>query len=221
MNFVEAKKYVREQLKSMGIDKLSQKELDSYTSDFLQLLKDRECSITDDSDRHSATSLSSSSISDHDTSKGTDTVIEVSMNYPKGRPPMKRKVLRKVITASADVSMSDAAVTDDDSRKVDRVAGPKSFIRPSFTHPHTRSIQKCDPVQRYHQFRHMWEAQKPPGECSRSTLRWHIREQLLQEKKPTFITHSHPSLPLNNYTAPTDKKRQKLRWEIRHQLAQH
>ncbi|KAK3748746.1 hypothetical protein QZH41_015690, partial [Actinostola sp. cb2023] len=35
-----------------------------------------------------------------------------------------------------------------------------SYIRPSTSHPHTRKLKKCDPVNRYRQFSREWETTK-------------------------------------------------------------
>lgn len=48
-------------------------------------------------------------------------------------------------------------------------------IRPPTSHPHTRGLKKNDPVNRYHQFQHLWASYKPPGERARNSLRWSIR----------------------------------------------
>lgn len=96
---------------------------------------------------------------------------------------------------------------------------PASFIRPPSSHPHTRGLKKCDPVNRYHEFRELWERSKAPGEKNRGALRWHIREQLLRQDVPLYEPQRRV-VKQNSFVVPTDKKRLALRWEVRHQLAQ-
>ncbi|TRY88112.1 hypothetical protein DNTS_031493 [Danionella cerebrum] len=84
---------------------------------------------------------------------------------------------------------------------------PKSFIRPVFSHPHTRNLKKNDPVTKYLQYKQDWEMFKAPGEKSRKELHWAIRPR----PQKTYIP--------NTYVVPTEKKRSALRWEIRHDLA--
>ncbi|XP_031570986.1 hydrolethalus syndrome protein 1 homolog [Actinia tenebrosa] len=91
-----------------------------------------------------------------------------------------------------------------------------SYIRPRTSHPHTRGIKKCDPVNRYRQFSREWENNKAPGEKSHKSLRWNVRGQLLQ--CDIFERPQRRYVP-NNYVVPTDKKRQNLRWQVRTNMA--
>ncbi|XP_065883577.1 centriolar and ciliogenesis-associated protein HYLS1-like [Dysidea avara] len=96
----------------------------------------------------------------------------------------------------------------------------KSFIRPSSIPPHNRYWRKADPVARYHEFKEFWDRQKPPGESDHSALRWQVREQCLQHDPPYYEPHQR-TVKVNNFVAPTDKKRQSLRWEVRNQMAKN
>ena len=40
---------------------------------------------------------------------------------------------------------------------------------------------------RYHEFREIWDTQKPPGEEPRHTLRWHIRVSCIPSTKKKKI----------------------------------
>ncbi|XP_048368836.1 hydrolethalus syndrome protein 1 [Sphaerodactylus townsendi] len=93
---------------------------------------------------------------------------------------------------------------------------PKSFILPRLEHL-SRNRMKTDRVARYLEHKHDWESLRLPGEDSRRSARWSIREQMLC--KTEFPPRSqHVYIP-NNYLVPTEKKRSALRWGIRCDLA--
>ncbi|XP_070577034.1 centriolar and ciliogenesis-associated protein HYLS1-like isoform X2 [Ptychodera flava] len=96
---------------------------------------------------------------------------------------------------------------------------PRSFIRPSSSHPHTKNLRKTDPVTRYQLYRQSWNTFKVPGEKNRKELRWAVREQMLQQDEVYQPKRDHRVYVPNSYVVPTDKKRQALRWEIRTELA--
>ncbi|CAF0784410.1 unnamed protein product [Rotaria sordida] len=98
----------------------------------------------------------------------------------------------------------------------------KSFIRPStaatgsLRRSRSFSSNHIDSVQLYSYYRQQWASQRAPGEKSHQTLRWAIRDQLLQKDVPV----KRKSIPrVNNYVVPTTKKRSALRWNIRYSLA--
>ncbi|XP_065065416.1 centriolar and ciliogenesis-associated protein HYLS1-like [Rhopilema esculentum] len=91
-----------------------------------------------------------------------------------------------------------------------------SYIRPSTAPPTQGRSRKFDPVNRYHQFKHEWKQQRVPGESRHDTLRWNVREQMLNchvYERPQHL------MKQNRYQVPTGKKRQALRWEVRCALA--
>ncbi|XP_065661993.1 centriolar and ciliogenesis-associated protein HYLS1 isoform X2 [Hydra vulgaris] len=92
-----------------------------------------------------------------------------------------------------------------------------AFIRSSKSYLQTRSYQKCDPVNRYHQFKQEWELNKVPGESNHSSERWKMKEQMLKVNDIERPRHNYSS---NKYVVPTEKKRQALRWQIRSAMAQ-
>lgn len=160
-----------------------------------------------------------------------NSILEVSVTS-SGSHRVKRKVLRKSNSLYFDESLASSgseiqspsvseSVQEEHRRHTYyHQRQPKSFIRPATTHPHNKRLRKTDPVQRYHEFREIWDTQKPPGEEPRHTLRWHIREQLLSQDTSIYEPHHHRVCKPSNYIVPTSKKRQSLRWEVRHQLAQ-
>ncbi|XP_077965918.1 uncharacterized protein LOC120335581 [Styela clava] len=91
-----------------------------------------------------------------------------------------------------------------------------SYIRPNTVHPHTRNIKKSDPVNRYHQYRDVWNSIKAPGEKSHKDLRWEVKAQMLYKDEPQ-PKPQRIYVP-NTYVVPTSKKRSALRWEVRHAL---
>ena len=40
---------------------------------------------------------------------------------------------------------------------------------------------KTNPMQKFHQYKKMWNKQKVPGEKTHNDLRWSIREQMLEK----------------------------------------
>lgn len=100
----------------------------------------------------------------------------------------------------------------DDSR-------PASVILRQPRHPHIKNIKKCDPVNRYQQFRESWDAQKAPGEKNHKDLRWNVRELMLEQEVVYEKKQQKVYVP-NNYVIPSEKKRQTLRWQIRTDMAQ-
>lgn len=93
-----------------------------------------------------------------------------------------------------------------------RLKSARSFIRPSTAgNIHGRIVKKCDPVDRYHMYREMWEAQPPPGEVRHSSLRWAVREQMLAEEPSQQPTRMEMS---SDYRVPTQKTRHSLRWQM-------
>ncbi|XP_019856698.1 PREDICTED: uncharacterized protein LOC105314092 isoform X2 [Amphimedon queenslandica] len=209
MDFAEAQKFVQEQLESMGVRNISRKELESYTIDFLKLLNDKE---KERQDNEKDTSLqdheysfissptptpvkpltTSSVTTPTRVTTPTGKFVEVSVNYVEGRP-VTRKVLRRPASSGAlDSTVNSSLREEGPALSIPPQRQLKSFIRPAFTHPHTRGIRKNDPVQRYHEFRQMWESQKPPGEKKRNSLRWHIKEQMLcQDVLPLYAPVHH------------------------------
>nr|XP_056716652.1 centriolar and ciliogenesis-associated protein HYLS1 [Euleptes europaea] len=93
---------------------------------------------------------------------------------------------------------------------------PKSFILPRLEHL-SRNRMKTDRVARYLEHKHDWESLRLPGEDSRKSVRWSIREQMLY--KTEFPPRSQHIYIPNNYLVPTEKKRSALRWRIRCDLA--
>eukprot|EP00112_Aurelia_sp_Birch-Aquarium-sp1_P012869 Seg2712.2 transcript_id=Seg2712.2/GoldUCD/mRNA.D3Y31 product="Hydrolethalus syndrome protein 1" protein_id=Seg2712.2/GoldUCD/D3Y31 len=85
-----------------------------------------------------------------------------------------------------------------------------SYIRPSTSRSTQGRSKTFDPVSRYHQFKEEWKLQGVPGESRHDTLRWSVREQMLNCQVYERPQHSHRP---NNYQVPTKKKRQALRWE--------
>lgn len=88
-----------------------------------------------------------------------------------------------------------------------------SFIRRDPSPPRRRH----DPVNRYHQYKEVWTAQRAPGEKQHKDLRWAVREQM--QRRDEMIKPRHRYYVPNDYVPPTDKRRQDLRWEIRTQMA--
>lgn len=131
------------------------------------------------------------------------TVIEERMrNLPFLHPPLPRSH-----SAQSHISIDSAAASQ---------ASLPAFIRTSNAHPHTKRVRKCDPVNRYHQFRSEWQNTKLPGESKHSSVRWQVREQMLSYE--SYEKPKHKPM-VNNYVVPTDKKRQALRWQVRTALA--
>lgn len=95
---------------------------------------------------------------------------------------------------------------------------PPSVIYTSMEHPHTKNLQRADPVNRYHQMQHVWAMQLAPGEKKHKDLRWNIREQMLTQ----FVPEKKPlrKYIANNYVPPPMKRRDALRWQIRLDMAQ-
>ncbi|XP_077163261.1 centriolar and ciliogenesis-associated protein HYLS1 [Paroedura picta] len=93
---------------------------------------------------------------------------------------------------------------------------PKSFILPRLDQL-SQNRMKTDRVARYLEHKHDWESLRLPGEDSRRSLRWSIREQMLY--KTEFPPRSQHIYIPNNYLVPTEKKRSALRWGIRCDLA--
>jgi len=142
------------------------------------------------------------------------------MHYEKYRRSVvsQNKSNRRPLSSQSE---NDASINSRQSASSDILrARPSSalpaFICPSTSHPHTRNIQKCDPVARYHQFSDEWKMNRVPGEKKRSTLRWNVREAML--KCEVFERPQRP-VATNNYVVPTEKKRQALRWQVRTALA--
>jgi hydrolethalus syndrome protein 1 len=81
-------------------------------------------------------------------------------------------------------------------------------------------IRKSNPVNRFHEYSKIWSKQKAPGEKNHNSLRWSIREQMLEKhvivKKPYRVNTTS-----NQYTVPTEKRRQDLRWNVRMAMANH
>lgn len=93
---------------------------------------------------------------------------------------------------------------------------PKSFILPRLDQI-SQNRMKTDRVARYLEHKHDWESLRLPGEDSRKSVRWSIREQMLYKTEfPPRPQHIY--IP-NNYLVPTEKKRSALRWGIRCDLA--
>uniref|UniRef100_A0A3Q3KYT9 HYLS1 centriolar and ciliogenesis associated n=1 Tax=Mastacembelus armatus TaxID=205130 RepID=A0A3Q3KYT9_9TELE len=90
---------------------------------------------------------------------------------------------------------------------------PKSFIRPVMSQ---QTIKKTDPVNRYFQYKQLWDMFKLPGEKDRRALRQEIKEQLAYQPPPPKPRRVY--VP-NTYVVPTEKKRSALRWEVRNDLA--
>ncbi|XP_060106671.1 centriolar and ciliogenesis-associated protein HYLS1 [Heteronotia binoei] len=93
---------------------------------------------------------------------------------------------------------------------------PKSFILPRLDQLNQNRM-KTDRVARYLEHKHDWESLRLPGEDSRKSVRWSIREQMLY--KTEFPPRSQHIYIPNNYLVPTEKKRSALRWGIRCDLA--
>ena len=45
----------------------------------------------------------------------------------------------------------------------------------------SRVSSKTNPMQKFHQYKKMWNKQKVPGEKTHNDLRWSIREQMLEK----------------------------------------
>ncbi|CAF0808499.1 unnamed protein product [Adineta steineri] len=110
----------------------------------------------------------------------------------------------------------------DDARSTSSVLPIKSFIRPStastasLRRSRSFSNNRIDTVQLHSYYRQQWASQRAPGEKSHQSLRWAIRDQLLQKDVPI----KKKSMPrVNNYVVPTSKKRSALRWNVRYSLA--
>jgi hydrolethalus syndrome protein 1 len=76
---------------------------------------------------------------------------------------------------------------------------------------------KSNPVNKFHEYKKLWDKQKMPGEKNHNDLRWAIREQMLS--KDVIVKRQHKAYEPNGYAIPTDKKRQQLRWAVRNALA--
>jgi len=115
-----------------------------------------------------------------------------------------------------NTNLSNESATSHTSSRMSRPNNLPAFIRPSSSHPHTKRIHKCDPVNRFHQFQEDWKQNKIPGESKRSSLRWNIREQMLNS-----VVYEKPqrNYKSNDYVVPTEKKRQALRWQVRTALS--
>ncbi|XP_044130607.1 hydrolethalus syndrome protein 1 [Bufo gargarizans] len=132
---------------------------------------------------------------------------------------LTRKVLRR--KSDGQVQVCDESLLSSDPEVEDSRASSgesqavKSFIR---VPPHSlleQYRQRSDPVGRYQDYKHSWEALQASLEKSRKELRWGVRERMM----------SAPPLPLpralptpNSYVVPTEKKRYGLRWAVRQDL---
>ncbi|XP_040297077.1 hydrolethalus syndrome protein 1 [Bufo bufo] len=132
---------------------------------------------------------------------------------------LTRKVLRR--KSDGQVQVCDESLLSSDTEVEDSRASSgesqavKSFIR---VPPHSlleQYRQRSDPVGRYQDYKHSWEALQASLEKSRKELRWGVRERMM----------SAPPLPLpralptpNSYVVPTEKKRYGLRWAVRQDL---
>ncbi|KAL5463222.1 hypothetical protein EMCRGX_G032101 [Ephydatia muelleri] len=284
------REYVRQQLQSLGIEDISEADLESYTSDFMKLIHEHlknDSAVNSESSSNEGSHLQMSSsattptmappsgntshpVSRHSVAKATPQcavyktfpgdkenhvhfvptgatpnpisscsaqhclprgkVSSLSMSSSCDQSESRRRHTRKVLRrrngeVHLDTTPSDqssgieptralSAPLSDEALKEKHCC--RSFIRPLTTHPHLRGIRKCDPVNRYHEFRQMWEMYRAPEEQPRNKLRWHIREQLLQQDAPPFLPSKQP-YQSNDFVVPTDKKRSALQWEIRHQ----
>lgn len=47
-------------------------------------------------------------------------------------------------------------------------------------HPHTRNVQRDDPVTRYQRYSQLWKEQQAPGEKDHRNLRWNVRGHMTQ-----------------------------------------
>ncbi|CAF1515064.1 unnamed protein product, partial [Didymodactylos carnosus] len=115
-----------------------------------------------------------------------------------------------------DDSHSDSS--DQTRSSSNSVHAIKSFIRPSSSASSLRranssSNNNIDSVQLYSYYKRQWQSQRAPGEKSHQSLRWSVRDQLLQ-RHDVPVKRKTPRR-VNDYVVPTEKKRSSLRWEVR------
>ncbi|CAF3201307.1 unnamed protein product [Rotaria socialis] len=132
----------------------------------------------------------------------------------------KQKRGRRRIESASDID--NQSTFSEDTRSTLSIHPVKSFIRPStastasLRRSRSFSSSHVDSVQLYSYYRQQWASQRAPGEKSHQSLRWAVRDQLLQKDVPV----KRKSMPrVNNYVVPTSKKRSALRWNIRYSLA--
>ncbi|CAF3012857.1 unnamed protein product [Rotaria sp. Silwood2] len=144
-------------------------------------------------------------------SRDTSYLNDLHYQHKRGR--------RRIESAS---EIDNQSTYSDDTRSISSIHPVKSFIRPStattasLRRSRSFSNNNIDSVQLYSYYRQQWASQRAPGEKSHQSLRWAIRDQLLQKDVPV----KRKSTPrVNNYIVPTAKKRSALRWNIRYSLA--
>ncbi|XP_023797298.1 hydrolethalus syndrome protein 1 [Cyanistes caeruleus] len=79
-------------------------------------------------------------------------------------------------------------------------------------------VRRTDPVTVLNKYRQAWQKFRFPGEDARQSLRWAVRQQMLQLGLPP---RAQKRLVPNNYEVPTMKKRDALRFAVRWDLANH
>ncbi|XP_072272995.1 centriolar and ciliogenesis-associated protein HYLS1, partial [Pyxicephalus adspersus] len=159
----------------------------------------------------------------------------VSLGAPgqEKKRAITRKVLRKksngqlevcdesTLSSEENLSITDKSV-EGESRMSSRqshtssVDCVKSFIRVPPYSLLEQYRQHSDPVGRYHEYKHSWDAVQRVLERNRKELRWGVRERMMSAP-PAPLPRSLPAP--NAYIIPTNKKRYDLRWAIRQDLA--
>ncbi|UJR28435.1 hypothetical protein I4U23_009675 [Adineta vaga] len=141
------------------------------------------------------------------------------VSYVHDLPNQQKQVRRRIESAS---DIDNHSTYSDDTRSTASVLPVKSFIRPStastasLRRSRSFSNNRIDTVHLHSYYQQQWAMQRAPGEKSHQSLRWAIRDQLLQKDVPA----KRKSAPrVNNYVVPTAKKRSALRWNIRYSLA--
>lgn len=126
--------------------------------------------------------------------------------------------LRSLEESQSYVSQRESQNQSSQSSEKDLIiAGhSKSFILPRLDQLSLNRM-KTDRVARYLEHKHDWESLRLPGEDSRKSVRWSIREQM--QYKTEFPPRSQHIYVPNSYLVPTEKKRSALRWGIRCDLA--
>ncbi|XP_014677753.1 PREDICTED: hydrolethalus syndrome protein 1-like [Priapulus caudatus] len=120
---------------------------------------------------------------------------------------------------SARYPESTQGVEEEEEEDYACLRARRSFIRPSLGEAEPgRLDRRCDPVDRYHAYREIWDAQPPPGTLRHSALRWAVRERMLTQDEPP--SPRRPRRTPTAYVVPTEKKRQSLRWQVRSVLAE-
>ncbi|XP_038017208.1 hydrolethalus syndrome protein 1 [Motacilla alba alba] len=97
-----------------------------------------------------------------------------------------------------------------------RSVARRSPTAPAYIAPQAEKVKRTDPVARLNAYRRDWERFRFPGQDSHQSLRWAMRNQMLQSGLPR---RAQKRLVPNMYEVPTTKKRDSLRFGVRWDLA--